>query len=47
MNTKFILEQRAEMRARLVQYAMDNQLFFNTARLQSPQAGMWEQELEL
>mgnify|MGYP006864356835 FL=1 len=47
VNTKFILEQRAEMRARLVQYAMDNQLFFNTARLQSPQAGMWEQELEL
>ena len=47
MNTRFILEQRAEMRARLVQYAMDNQLYFNIARLQSPTSGMWVQELEL
>ena len=47
VNTKFILEQRAEMRARLIQYAVDKELYYNTARLQAPAPGMWEQELEL
>ena len=30
-----------------IQYAVDNELYYNTARLQAPAPGMWEQELEL